>query len=85
MRTMSGADRGRLMHRLAEEIEAAVDELALAETRDNGKLPARDARPAPLRDAADRFVRDGQRLPNDLAQWLTELNLFATGVAELPI
>lgn len=37
-RTMSGTERGRLMHRLADEIEAAADELALAETRDNGKL-----------------------------------------------
>src|SRR5688572_13930198 len=35
---MSGTERGRLMHRLADEIEAAADELALAETRDNGKL-----------------------------------------------
>lgn len=37
-RTMSGTERGRLMHRLADEIEAAADHLALAETRDNGKL-----------------------------------------------
>lgn len=37
-RTMSGAERGRLMHRLADEIEASADELALAETKDNGKL-----------------------------------------------
>ena len=35
---MTGAQRGRLMHRLADEIEAAADDLALAETRDNGKL-----------------------------------------------
>jgi aldehyde dehydrogenase (NAD+) len=37
-RTMTGAERGRLMRRLADEIEASADELALAETRDNGKL-----------------------------------------------
>jgi acyl-CoA reductase-like NAD-dependent aldehyde dehydrogenase len=37
-RTMGGAARARLMLRLADEIEAAADELALAETRDNGKL-----------------------------------------------
>ena len=37
-RTMSGSERGRLMHRLADEIENAADDLALAETKDNGKL-----------------------------------------------
>ncbi len=36
--TMSGSERGRLMHRLADQIENAADELALAETKDNGKL-----------------------------------------------
>jgi (Z)-2-((N-methylformamido)methylene)-5-hydroxybutyrolactone dehydrogenase len=35
---LSGGDRGRLLRRLGEEIERAADELALAETRDNGKL-----------------------------------------------
>jgi acyl-CoA reductase-like NAD-dependent aldehyde dehydrogenase len=37
-RRMSGRDRGRLMRRLAEEIERSADRLALDETRDNGKL-----------------------------------------------
>ena len=37
-RSMPGAERGRLMRRLADEIEESADELALAETRDNGKL-----------------------------------------------
>jgi len=37
-RRMTGRDRGRLMRRLAEEIDASADDLALAETRDNGKL-----------------------------------------------
>lgn len=35
---LSGAERARLLRRLGQEIEAAADELALAETRDNGKL-----------------------------------------------
>jgi aldehyde dehydrogenase (NAD+) len=35
---LTGAARGRLLRRLASEIEHAADELALAETRDNGKL-----------------------------------------------
>jgi acyl-CoA reductase-like NAD-dependent aldehyde dehydrogenase len=35
---LSGKDRGRLLRRLAEEIERSADDLALAETRDNGKL-----------------------------------------------
>ena len=36
--SLPGRDRGRLLRRLAVEIEAAADDLALAETRDNGKL-----------------------------------------------
>ena len=35
---LSGRDRGRLLRRLAEEIDKAADDLALVETRDNGKL-----------------------------------------------
>jgi aldehyde dehydrogenase (NAD+) len=35
---LPGRERGRLLRRLAEEIERSADELALAETRDNGKL-----------------------------------------------
>jgi aldehyde dehydrogenase (NAD+) len=35
---LPGRERGRLLRRLAEEITAAADDLALAETRDNGKL-----------------------------------------------
>ncbi len=37
-RTMPGSERGRLIRRLAEEIALAADDLALAETLDNGKL-----------------------------------------------
>jgi (Z)-2-((N-methylformamido)methylene)-5-hydroxybutyrolactone dehydrogenase len=36
--TLPGRERGRLMRRLGEEITAAADELAEAETLDNGKL-----------------------------------------------
>jgi (Z)-2-((N-methylformamido)methylene)-5-hydroxybutyrolactone dehydrogenase len=36
--TLPGRERGRLMRRLAEEITTAADELAEAETLDNGKL-----------------------------------------------
>jgi aldehyde dehydrogenase (NAD+) len=35
---LSGRERGRLLRRLGEEIERAADQLALDETRDNGKL-----------------------------------------------
>src|SRR5947208_1562678 len=42
---MSAAERGRLMHKLADAIEANIDELAGLETLDNGK-PLRDSRTA---------------------------------------
>lgn len=35
---LSGRERSRLLRRLGEEIERSADELALMETRDNGKL-----------------------------------------------
>ncbi|MBX7166951.1 MAG: aldehyde dehydrogenase family protein [Pirellulales bacterium] len=44
---MDARDRGRLMHRLADLIEAEIDELAALESLDNGK-PIRDARNADL-------------------------------------
>lgn len=44
---MSAAERGRLLHKLADAIEANIDELAALETLDNGK-PLRDARNADL-------------------------------------
>jgi aldehyde dehydrogenase (NAD+) len=44
---MSGAERGRLMHKLADAIEKNIDELAQLESLDNGK-PLRDARGADL-------------------------------------
>src|SRR5436309_6767974 len=44
---MSAAERGRLMHKLADAIEANIDELASLETLDNGK-PLRDSRAADL-------------------------------------
>jgi aldehyde dehydrogenase (NAD+) len=36
--TMSGTDRGMLLHRLGELIDQHADQLALVEARDNGKL-----------------------------------------------
>ncbi len=46
-RRMDARDRGRLMYRLADLIEAEIDELAALETLDNGK-PIRDSRNADL-------------------------------------
>ncbi len=43
--TMDARDRGRLMNKLADLIEAEIDELAALESLDNGK-PIRDARNA---------------------------------------
>src|SRR5271156_2038251 len=42
-RTMDARDRGRLMNKLADLIEANIDELAQLETLDNGK-PIRESR-----------------------------------------
>ena len=44
---MSAADRGRLLHKLADAIEANIDELAALESLDNGK-PVAIARAADL-------------------------------------
>jgi aldehyde dehydrogenase (NAD+) len=46
-RKMSARERGRLMYKLADLIEANIDELAALETLDNGK-PIRDSRNADL-------------------------------------
>jgi aldehyde dehydrogenase (NAD+) len=40
---MDAADRGRLMYRLADRLEAEIDDLAALETLDNGK-PLKDSR-----------------------------------------
>jgi len=55
-RKMSGAERGRLLYKLADAIEANVKELAALETLDNGK-PIRDAMAAdiPLTAAVYRY------------------------------
>jgi aldehyde dehydrogenase (NAD+) len=45
--TMDARDRGRLLYKLADLIEAEIDELAALESLDNGK-PFRDARAADL-------------------------------------
>src|SRR5205809_6478985 len=52
---LSASDRGRLMHKLADAIEANIDELAALESLDNGK-PYAVARAAdlPLTVKADR-------------------------------
>ncbi len=44
---MDARDRGHLMHKLADELEAEADELAALETLDNGK-PVSDARNADI-------------------------------------
>jgi len=44
---MAASERGRLLHKLADAIEANIDELAALETLDNGK-PLRDSRAADL-------------------------------------
>src|SRR5881227_3299407 len=44
---MAAADRGRLLHKLADAIEANIDELAALESLDNGK-PMAVARAADL-------------------------------------
>lgn len=49
---MDARERGRLMHRLADLMEAELDELAALETLDNGK-PIRDSRAADLPLAID--------------------------------
>jgi len=49
---MNARERGRLMHRLADLIEAEIDELAALESLDNGK-PVRDARTGDIPHALD--------------------------------
>lgn len=44
---LNGSDRGRLMNKLADAVEANIDELAALESLDNGK-PLADARAADL-------------------------------------
>ena len=51
-RTMDARDRGRLMYKLADRMEAEIDDLAALETLDNGK-PLRDSRHADLPLAID--------------------------------
>jgi aminomuconate-semialdehyde/2-hydroxymuconate-6-semialdehyde dehydrogenase len=60
---MGFAERGRILHRLADLIEAHGDELALADTRDMGK-PITDARTKDVPRAAQnfRFFADHARL-----------------------
>jgi aldehyde dehydrogenase (NAD+) len=51
---MSARDRGRLLHRIADGIEARADELARLETLDNGK-PVREARMIDIKESIDCF------------------------------
>ncbi len=52
--SMSGRSRGRLLHAVAEAIDARTDDLARLETLDNGK-PFREARAIDVHDAAETF------------------------------
>jgi aldehyde dehydrogenase (NAD+) len=52
--TMPARKRGRLLHRIADAIEARTDDLARLETLDNGK-PFREARAIDIREAVDTF------------------------------
>jgi aldehyde dehydrogenase (NAD+) len=51
---LSARDRGRLLYRIADGIEARADELARLETLDNGK-PLREARMIDIKGAIDCF------------------------------
>jgi aldehyde dehydrogenase (NAD+) len=51
---MSARDRGRLLHKIADGIEARTDELARLETLDNGK-PVREARMIDVKESIDCF------------------------------
>jgi aldehyde dehydrogenase (NAD+) len=51
---MSGRKRGRLLHRIADAIEARTDDLARLETLDNGK-PFKEARAIDIREAVETF------------------------------
>ena len=53
-RRLSPADRGRLIHRLAELIERDADALAALEARDNGK-PVKFARHVDVASAVRHF------------------------------
>jgi aldehyde dehydrogenase (NAD+) len=50
----SARDRGRLLYRIADGIEARADELARLETLDNGK-PVREARMIDIKESIDCF------------------------------
>jgi len=50
----SARDRGRMLYRIADGIEARADELARLETLDNGK-PVREARMIDIKEAIDCF------------------------------
>jgi aldehyde dehydrogenase (NAD+) len=51
---MSGRERGKILYRMAELIDARMDELARLETLDNGK-PFKEARMFDIRDSAECF------------------------------
>jgi aldehyde dehydrogenase (NAD+) len=51
---MGARDRGRLLFRIADALEAQADELARLETLDNGK-PVREARMIDIKEAIDCF------------------------------
>jgi aldehyde dehydrogenase (NAD+) len=51
---LSGRKRGRLLHRIADAIEARADDLARLETLDNGK-PFKEARAIDIRESIETF------------------------------
>jgi acyl-CoA reductase-like NAD-dependent aldehyde dehydrogenase len=51
---MSGRKRGRLLHKIADAIEARADDLARLETLDNGK-PFKEARAIDIRESIETF------------------------------
>jgi aldehyde dehydrogenase (NAD+) len=51
---MSGRKRGRLLHKIADAIEARADDLARLETLDNGK-PLKEARAIDIRESIETF------------------------------
>ncbi len=51
---MPARERGRLLHRMADAIEARADEIARLETQDNGK-PLKEARAIDVKESIDCF------------------------------
>jgi phenylacetaldehyde dehydrogenase len=74
-RTMNASDRGRMIWRISELIEANADELAMLESLDNGK-PFSVARAADIPLAADLF--------RYMAGWTTKIEGTTVPISALP-